>query len=164
MERPSADRHLFVVLGATGDLMQRKLLPALYRLSGRGGFPAGSAILGAARRPMDDVAYREAAAGWLTAARVGPPTEVADFCSKTLAYHRLEDETAPSFAGLGSAIEALERARGLPGNRIFYLALPLPALAPALRGLGGAGLNRGPGWTRVVVEKPFGRDLASARE
>lgn len=162
MDRPVADRHLFVVLGGTGDLMQRKLLPALFALAQRGELPAGSAILGVARRPMDDAAYRAAAAGWLGAAHAGPADAIDRFCRETLSYHRLPDESPASFAGLSSAIGALEGARGLPGNRILYLALPLVALGPTLAGLGGAGLARSPGWTRVVVEKPFGEDLASA--
>ncbi|HTP56476.1 MAG TPA: glucose-6-phosphate dehydrogenase [Thermoplasmata archaeon] len=162
MERPRADPQLVVVLGATGDLMQRKLLPALYRLGDRGDLPTGSAILGVARRPLDSPAYRTAAVGWLTAAKSGDPAEVRRFCDGTLEYHRLPDDQPPSFAELRQAIEEIERRRGLPGNRIFYLALPLDALAPTLEGLGAAGLAQGPGWTRVVIEKPFGRDLASA--
>jgi len=158
----SAERHLFVVLGATGDLMQRKLLPALYRLSDRGDLPAGSGILGVARRPLDDAGFRDAAAGWLRAEGVGPEEKVAAFCRESLAYHRLENETAAGFGRLREAIERVERERRLGGNRIFYLALPLEAMGPTLEGLGTAGLNESTGWTRVVVEKPFGRDLASA--
>jgi glucose-6-phosphate 1-dehydrogenase len=162
MDRPVVGPHLFVVLGATGDLMQRKLLPALFRLGARGELPAGSVLLGVARRPMDDAAFRAAALGWLTAEKVGPPEAVRDFCARQLAYHRLEDESPASFGALRTAIEALEKARGLTGARIFYLALPLEAIGPTAAGLGGAGLAEGPAWTRVVVEKPFGRDLASA--
>jgi glucose-6-phosphate 1-dehydrogenase len=163
MDRPGVDPHLFVVLGATGDLMQRKLLPALFRLSARGELPAGSVVLGVARRPMDDAAFRAAALGWLTTEKVGPPEAVREFCARQLGYHRLEDESPASFGTLRAAIEALEKARGLAGARIFYLALPLEAIGPTAAGLGGAGLADGPAWTRVVVEKPFGRDLASAK-
>ena len=163
MDRPAVDPHLFVVLGATGDLMQRKLLPALYRLSGRGELPEGSHILGVARRPMDDAAFQTAAATWLKAGGIEPEKKVRDFCARTLSYHSLEDESPASFDRLRTAIEALEQKRGLPGNRIFYLALPLEAIAPTATGLGGARLGQGPGWTRIVVEKPFGRDLASAQ-
>ena len=162
MDRPVADRHLFVVLGGTGDLMQRKLLPALYRLRERGELPDGSAILAVARHPKEDAVYRSEAADWLVHDGVGPAAAVRAFCERTLLYHCLPDETGPSFAGLRGAIEAAERARGLPGHRLFYLALPPEGLAPTLSGLGEAGLAQGPGWTRVVVEKPFGRDLASA--
>lgn len=163
MERPAADRHLFVVLGATGDLMQRKLLPALYRLRARGDFPAGSVVLGVARRPMDDAGFRAAGVGWLTAAKAASEAEARAFCEESLAFHRLPDDSGSSFAQLRQAIEALERSRRLAGHRIFYLALPLGALGPTLEGLGTSGLHRSPGWTRVVVEKPFGEDLGSAR-
>ncbi|HTP53957.1 MAG TPA: glucose-6-phosphate dehydrogenase [Thermoplasmata archaeon] len=163
MERPAVGPHLFVVLGATGDLMQRKLLPALYRLRERREFPAGSVVLGVARRPMDDASFGSAAVGWLAAEKVGTAEALKAFARTSLAYHRLEDDSPESFGRLGDAVAALEKARGLTGDRIFYLALPPEALRPTLDGLGGAGLATGPGWTRVVVEKPFGRDLASAQ-
>jgi glucose-6-phosphate 1-dehydrogenase len=162
MDPPTADPHLFVAFGGTGDLMQRKLLPALFRLHTRGELPPGSVVLGVARRPMAEAAYRSAALGWLTAAGLGPAEELRRFCDTALAFHQLTDEGAASFRGLRGAIEALEQARRLPGHRLIYLALPPDAVAATLEGLGGAGLAKGPGWTRVVVEKPFGHDLASA--
>ncbi len=164
MAGPPPERHLFVVFGATGDLMQRKLLPVLFQLSLGGKIPAGMLVLGVARRPMDDAAFREMARSSLVAEKVGDPAAIARFCDSTLYYQSVADETAPSFAGLRERIEQIEKEHGLQGNRIFYLALPLEAFGPTLTGLGGAGLNRGPGWTRVVIEKPFGRDLASAQE
>jgi len=162
MDRPAPARHLFVVLGGTGDLMQRKLLPALYRLRARGEIPEGSVILGVARKPLDDAAYRTAAVQWLVADAVAPEAAARAFVDAMLAYHRLEDESPASFGRLRDAIVALEAARKLPGHRIFYLALPVEAVPPTLAGLGGAGLATSPGWTRIVIEKPFGRDLASA--
>jgi glucose-6-phosphate 1-dehydrogenase len=164
MAGPAPERHLFVVFGATGDLMQRKLLPVLFQLSLGGKIPAGMLVLGVARRPMDDGAFREMARASLVAEKVGDPAAIARFCDSTLYYQSVADETAPSFAGLRQRIEQIEKEHGLEGNRIFYLALPLEAFGPTLTGLGGAGLNHGPGWTRVVIEKPFGRDLASAQE
>ncbi len=161
-DRGGAEPHLCVVFGGTGDLMQRKLLPALFSLYRRGALPPGSAILGVARRPMDDSAYRAAAGGWLRAANAGTDADIQQFCANVLSYHSLHDETAIGFGALAQAIAALEASRHLAGNRIFYLALPLDAVGATLEGLGGAGLAKGPGWTRVVVEKPFGRDLASA--
>jgi len=157
------ERHLFVVLGATGDLMQRKLLPVLYQLSAGGRFPSGSLVLGVARRPMDDAGFRSTARASLTAENVGTPEQVAPFCTSTLFYQQLPDESAASFTALRRRIEQLELDHSLGGNRIFYLALPLEAYTPTLAGLGESGLNAGPGWTRVVIEKPFGRDLDSAQ-
>jgi len=162
MVDPTPDPHLFVVLGATGNLMQRKLLPVLYRLKTGGKFPAGSIILGVARRSLDDTGFRAVAYESLRSLNVGPEAEIRAFCDTTLFYHRLDGGTPPSYGGLRNRIEQLERGHALPGNRIFYLALPLEAFDPTLSGLGEAGLNAGPGWTRVVLEKPFGRDLSSA--
>ena len=158
----AAERHLFVVFGATGDLMQRKILPVLYSLSTSGKLPAGTRVLGVARRPIDDASFRTLAFSSLTAAKVAEPERLREFCDSTLFYQRVPDEGADSFGALRSRIEALEREQSLPGNRIFYLALPLEAFAPTLGGLGAAGLHAGPGWTRIVIEKPFGRDLESA--
>ncbi len=154
--------HLFVVLGATGDLMQRKMLPALYRLSARGEFPAKSLILGAARHSLTDEAFQERAKASLLGEKVGTPAEVEQFCRERLRFQGLGQETPEDYRALSGRIQALEKSSGLPGNRIFYLALPLEAFGPTLTALGEAGLSRGPGFTRVVIEKPFGEDLRSA--
>jgi glucose-6-phosphate 1-dehydrogenase len=154
--------HLFVVYGATGDLMQRKLLPVLYQLATKGRLPAGSVVLGVARRPMDDAGFRSRALASLTEAKAGPPEKLSAFCDATLFFQAVPDDNPASVNVLKARIEALEREHHLPGNRIFYLALPLEAFTPTIAGLGAAGLAKGPGWTRLVIEKPFGRDLASA--
>ena len=154
--------HLFVVLGATGDLMQRKMLPALYRLSARGEFPGKSLILGAARHSLTDEAFQERAKASLLGEKVGTPAEVEQFCRERLRFQGLGQETPEDYRALSGRIQALEKSSGLPGNRIFYLALPLEAFGPTLTALGEAGLSRGPGFTRVVIEKPFGEDLRSA--
>jgi glucose-6-phosphate 1-dehydrogenase len=164
MESLAPDPHLLVVLGATGDLMHHKLLPALYRVARRGAMPAAWRILGVARRPLTDASFREAAVASLREAKVGSEEEIRAFAEQRLHYHRLDGGTPPSYRELSARMEALEREHGLPGNRLLYLALPLEAFAPTLTGLGEAGLAHGPGWTRVVIEKPFGRDLASAQE
>ena len=163
MAGPAPQPHVFVVLGATGNLMQLKLLPALYRLSTSGQIPPGTVVLGVARRPLDDNGFRAWAAASLQSGAVGPDDQIRSFCGSTLWYHRLEGETAASFQALRARVERIEQEHHLPGNRILYLALPLEAFGPTVQGLGEAGLNAGPGWTRVVLEKPFGRDFASAR-
>jgi glucose-6-phosphate 1-dehydrogenase len=163
MASPPPDPHLFVVVGATGNLMQLKLLPVLYSLHAKGQLPPGTRILGVARRPLDDAGFRSLAATSLRAAKAAPDDAIATFCHSTLFYHRLGGDTLAGYSGLKTHVEQLEGQQGLPGNRILYLALPLEALAPTIQGVGQAGLNTGPGWTRVVVEKPFGRDLASAK-
>jgi glucose-6-phosphate 1-dehydrogenase len=164
MATPAAPQpHIFVVLGATGNLMQLKLLPALYRLSAGGKMPQGTVVLGVARRPLDDNGFREMMAASLRAAKVGTEDQIRAFCASTLFYHRLDEESPAGFLALRTHIEQLEQANHLPGNRVLYLALPLEAFGPMVHGLGEAKLNAGPGWTRVVLEKPFGRDFPSAR-
>ncbi|MCI4329971.1 MAG: glucose-6-phosphate dehydrogenase, partial [Thermoplasmata archaeon] len=163
MDTPVPPDHLFVVFGATGDLFQRKLLPTLYRLRTQGKFPPGSLLLGVARHPHDDPAFRAMALASLQAAKLGSDAELRAFCDSTLFYHTLADETPTSYAALRKRVEGLEASRPLGGNRLFYLALPLDAFAPTLLGIGQSGLGKSSGWARVVVEKPFGRDLASAQ-
>jgi len=155
--------HVFVVFGATGDLMQRKLLPALFHLQQLGRLPAGSLILGVARHPLDDTTFREACTKSLLAEAAGPDADLRSFAGSKLFFFHLSGDGPNGYPGLRARIEQLEKEHGLTGNRIFYLALPLEAFGPTLQGVGEAGLNRSPGWTRVVIEKPFGRDLASAQ-
>ena len=163
MTDPPPEPHLFVVFGATGDLMQRKLLPVLYGLAARGKMPAGSRILGVARRPMDDAAFRQLCLTALQEAKAGPDAELKTFVQQVLSFQSVPGEDTPHFLALKHRIEQIESASGLGGRRIFYLALPLEGFAPTITGLGEAKLNTSAGWTRLVIEKPFGRDLASAQ-
>ncbi len=155
--------HLFVVFGATGDLARRKLLPAVYRLTREGFLDGAQRVLGVARSTdTDDASFRALAREALLDAGV-PADELARWCDECLYYQPLPG--APEdHAALARRIEALEREHGLPGNRVFYLAVPPKAFPATIDGLGEAGLNASPGWTRIVVEKPFGEDLATARE
>jgi len=164
METAGAPRHLFVVFGATGDLMNRKLLPAMFQLAHQGRFPEGSLILGVARKPLDENAFRAAALAALLSVKAGTEAELRAFCEKTLLYQQLTGGGPSDYQALRARILEVEKARGLEGNRVLYLALPLEAFAPTIQGLGEAGLHTGPGWTRLVIEKPFGRDLASAEQ
>jgi glucose-6-phosphate 1-dehydrogenase len=150
----AASPVLLVIIGATGDLTRRKLLPALGALDARGQLPRPFVVLGVARDPHpDDTAFRAIAKDALPGLDEGQ-----------VHYQPIGDGAPEDFARIAGDIAALEREHGLPGNRIFYLALPPQAFAPTIEALGAAGLNRSAGFTRVVVEKPFGRDLESARE
>jgi glucose-6-phosphate 1-dehydrogenase len=162
MADPGPDPQLFVVFGATGDLMQRKLLPVLYQLRAKGSLSEASAVLGVARKPMDDAGFRRLAVGALKQSKAGSAAQISRFCSDALFFQSVPDDRPTSYAALGRRIERIESDRKLPGNRVFYLALPLDAFAPTITSLGKAKLNRSPGWTRLVIEKPFGRDLESA--
>lgn len=159
----SAEGCLFVIFGATGDLMRRKLLPALFHLSDSGRLPRKFHILGVARSgDMNERRFSKWAHASLGEAGFRDARIRAHWCDRCVHYQQLPQESAGAFAALAARIAALERELGLPGNRVFYLALPPQAFGPTVEGLGGAGLHRARGWTRLVIEKPFGRDLASA--
>ena len=161
MSDAAIEPHLLVILGATGDLTRRKLLPALFHLSQLDGFGPTLTIMGAARAALDVAAFRDQATAALVASGIARDQAHA-WCEQVLFFQSLGAADGAAYARLAEAVSTLERARGLRGNRILYLALPLDAVAAAVDGVGRAGLCRSQGWTRLVVEKPFGRDVASA--
>lgn len=153
----SIDPHVFVVLGATGDLFARKLLPAINAL--RAGQDAEIIVVGAATSELTDDAFRALAREALMDAGHGDD-EAMHWCDEAMYYQSVgRDEP---YDGLAARIAAIEQECDLPGNRIFYLALPPAVFPTAIEALGAAGLARAPGWSRLVVEKPFGYDLDSA--
>ena len=156
---------VFVVYGGTGDLARRKVLPALYHLHAQQCVPGGVVVLGVSRdAAVDDAAYRALAADAVSSAVPGAPkADVARWAERFLHFAPSVEGTDADYAAVRGRIEALEKEFGLPQNRVFYLSLPPSAFTPTVRGLARAGLNRSAGWTRVVIEKPFGRDLDSAR-
>lgn len=143
--------------------MRRKLLPALFHLSESAQLPRDFHLLGVARGDLNDESFRQLARDSLAHAGFSAPRIHRRWCNRCLHYHRLDEQTPGAFDALRRRLEELEGAHALPGNRVFYLALPPQAFAPTIEGLGRAGVNRARGWTRLVIEKPFGRDLASAR-
>ncbi len=166
MPEERIEPHLFVVMGATGDLMQRKLLPALYRLSAQGLLKGRCIILGVARKKdLDDNSFRDMAVGSLQGAGL-LTSEGCDehWCNDCLYYQSLGDGEIEDYKRLSSRIEEIEKRHNIHGNRVFYLALPPVAFPTTITNIGEAGLNKSNGWTRIVIEKPFGRDLSSAKE
>jgi glucose-6-phosphate 1-dehydrogenase len=160
VEPQITEAHLFIVLGGKGDLMGRKLLPALFSLHHRGQFPRQCVILGASRdQETDDQSFQAWAIEALTEAGI-TDERVAPWVEQTLFYQSVGGQQG--YDDLKKRIIDLERAHELSGNRIFYLALPPGAFPGTIAGLGEVGLNQSPGWVRLVVEKPFGRDLSSA--
>ena len=157
---PSAapEPHLIVLFGGTGDLAERKVLPALHRLAERDLLGESYRILAVGRSPMSDEEYRR----WAADAVGGG--ETAAWCESRLCYQAVPDSDAATYDALADRIRGIEEEAWLPGNRTFYLALPPGAFGPTVTALGRAGLSRSPGFTRVVIEKPFGRDLESALE
>jgi glucose-6-phosphate 1-dehydrogenase len=156
-----------VLFGATGDLTHRKLAPALFRLAVEGQLPAECAILGYARRDWDDERFRAELHETLLR-EIGPTVDESwpGFATHVAFSPGTFDDPA-AFDRLKVKLEAIDTSHGTRGNRLYYLAVAPEFFAPIVEQLGRAGLiapahgNGGP-WTRVVVEKPFGHDLASA--
>ncbi len=155
---------LFLLFGTTGDLAAKKLFPALRLLHDRGDLPASAAILGIGRRPWTDAIYRAHVADALGASGGVTPDEVPPAFLERFFYHQMDMREAQAYDELRSRADALARARELRGNRIFFLATA-PDLFPIIAE--NAGRTRAPqpdGFHRLMVEKPFGRDLATARD
>ncbi|MDP4197962.1 MAG: glucose-6-phosphate dehydrogenase [Bacteroidota bacterium] len=159
-----AEPAIIAIFGATGDLAHRMLLPALFEIEQAGELPEGTIVLGIDRRPgMDDASFRKDVHDAIYDHESDTATNIAAWCAKNLFYFGIGESTPQDFEGLRKRIESLEGEHTLPGNRLFYLAVPPVAFGPTIESLGLSGLNNSPGWTRFVIEKPFGRDLESAR-
>jgi glucose-6-phosphate 1-dehydrogenase len=152
-----------VIFGGTGDLARRKLLPALARLVKGGHLHPRCRLFAVATEQLDDAGYRAFAREALSATGL-PPEDIALLIGDQVHYQCIGKGEASDFVALAGRLAALEEACDLPGNRAFYLALPPQVFAGTIEGLGGAELAKSRGWTRIIVEKPFGHDLASASE
>jgi len=156
---------VLVIFGASGDLAGRKLLPALWNLYLQGGVPQAFAILGCARTPMTDETFRAYTRELLESAGMLKESRWEGF-SRLLHYRVLDYGDPAGFKTLGSDLDALDREARTAGNRVFYLAVPPGIYARTAELLGSSGLSgeekNGGGWSRIVVEKPFGHDLESA--
>jgi glucose-6-phosphate 1-dehydrogenase len=155
--------HTIVIFGASGDLTSRKLIPALYELRRKGRLPEPARIVGFSRTRFTNEAWREKLAE-TTARFVGEvfDAEVWNALAPSIFYHTGDIQDAASFDSLRGYLDELEGQAG--ATRIYYLATAPKFYEPALAQLGAAGLaeqSRGP--RRIVIEKPFGTDLASAR-
>jgi glucose-6-phosphate 1-dehydrogenase len=157
------DPALFVIFGGTGDLATRKLFPALAQSAVEGLLHEQTQLVGVGRASKPDEAFRDDIRKALAAARFTP-----DQSRKVLArlhYQQIGDSRAEDFRALGSRLQSLCEQHQVPPNYAFYLSLPPQVMPATVSGFGEAGLNqRQAGWTRVVLEKPFGSDLASAAE
>jgi glucose-6-phosphate 1-dehydrogenase len=152
---------ILVIVGAGGDLAARKLYPALYNLYVDGWLPERFAAVGMDRAPMEDAAFQRHARDGVERFSRRPPDAARWAALASALTHLHGDLGAPAATkALGAALAAIERRWGAPAQRIFYLATPPAAVGPAVRSLGAAGLADG---ARLVVEKPFGHDLESAR-
>jgi glucose-6-phosphate 1-dehydrogenase len=164
-EIPS-DPCAIVMFGASGDLARRKLLPALYDLARHSCLAPRFRLLGFARTAMSDDDFRREAGEFLPAAdRTGAPAEkLQDFLGH-LQYFSGNYDDPEAFRRLKARLEEMDKEYQLGGNRLFYLATPPEVYPRVVKQLGEAGLARPKGeksWTRVIIEKPFGRDGATA--
>jgi glucose-6-phosphate 1-dehydrogenase len=158
-----------VLFGASGDLAKRKVLPAMYDLAIHNSLGPRYAIIGFARTPMNDDSFRatigEAAKG---ISEVGPidPAKWSDFAAN-LFYNPGDYADPEAYATLAKKLAELEASKQLEGNRLFYLSTPPEVYPDIVEQLGKSGLARplnANSWVRIIIEKPFGRDLATARE
>jgi glucose-6-phosphate 1-dehydrogenase len=155
----------FVIFGATGDLTHRLVLPALYNLAAADLLPEKFCVVGVARNGMSNDDMRESLLKGLKQYKARP---VDDAIAKRLLECVTSIEADPSdpasFDAMAEQLNKLEAKRETGGNRLFYLATPPTAFAPIAKQLGRAGMLKENGsWRRLVVEKPFGTSLASAK-
>src|SRR5467141_5460675 len=156
-----------VIFGATGDLTHRKLLPALYNLAADGELPPAVAIIGFARRPKSDDDFRkEMEEAVRKFSRQAVRDEIWKTFSQSLFYHQSEFGDEAGYKSLAERLEKTDTERGTRDNRLFYFAAGPDQFETIVKNLKAAGLNRAKegSWARVIIEKPFGTDLASARE
>ncbi len=159
----------FVLFGATGDLTHRKIVPALYSLSLQGLLPDGFHLVAFARRDKTDESFRE---DLRTSIREFAPSQPSDgpqwdkFASGVY-YVRSNFDDPSGYVRLAERLKELDIVGSTPDRRLFYLATPPEYFSQIIENLGAAGLNNpvgNDGWSRIIIEKPFGSDLESARK
>jgi glucose-6-phosphate 1-dehydrogenase len=160
---PTPGPTTFVIFGASGDLTRRKLLPAIYRLTRRGRLPARFAVIGIARSQMDDEGFRTQFRDSLKefAGAGEGQDEIAQSLASRMYYLAGETSDPQLYQRLQARLTEIDGAEGV----LYYLAIPPTVYSTVIEQLGTAGLADPParGWRRIVVEKPFGTDLDSAR-
>lgn len=155
-------------MGATGDLTHRKLMPSLYNLAVQHMLPHGFSIVGLSRQDQDDEQFRnDMRASVSEFSRFGSVRpQVWDSFADGLFFHRADFSDEASYRALGDLLRRVDEERGTHGNHVFYLATPPSTFGVIVEMLGKCGLVSPNAvetpWTRIVIEKPFGRDLESA--
>ena len=153
------------IFGATGDLTKRKLIPALYNLFLDKALPEKFTILGVGRRGDRDTFISDMREGLAAFSRRGAATDEqwAQFASR-IQYIAKSFDDPELYASIRGVVEASEAEFGEPASRLYYLSIPPEIFCTAANGLGAAGLGSSRDRDRIIIEKPFGRDLASAEE
>jgi len=165
--RPVPQPCSIVIFGATGDLTHRKLVPALYNLAADGELPPGVVIVGFARRDKsDDEFRRDLEETTRKFSRQPVRDEIWNAFAQTILYHRSEFGDEAGYKQVTERLDEIDKSHGTRGNRLFYLAAGPDQFEAILKNLKAAGLNQTckGSWARIIIEKPFGTDLTSARE
>jgi len=159
IQERSAPPATLVIFGASGDLTRRKLLPAVESLARHNRLPSEFALVGVARTAMEDAQFAESALG-------GRSLTDKPQLQGGIRYVSGGYDSPETYKRLGEVLDELDATRGTSGNRIFYLSTPAEAFEPVINGLAGAGLNhaREGSFARLVIEKPYGNNLATAHE
>ena len=162
------DPSIVVLFGATGDLAHRKVFPALYQLWRTDLLPHEFQVVAIGRRPFDDESFRAGILKSLESYSRMLPLDAGAWRSfeKRISYLRLDFEDAAGFDALADRLGEMDETCGTRGNRLFYLATQPSQFADIVAQLGRVGLDHerhDGGWRRIVIEKPFGHDLDSAR-
>ncbi len=157
------DDHVIVMFGATGDLAKRKLLPGLFHLAQVGLMPERYRIVGTARRPITDDQFREQARQAVAAfGRSKPEGDAWTAFAQALSFGSSQPSEPGGSGPLEAAVRRAEADLGGRARRLFHLAIPPVSFQSTVTLLGSTGLAEGR--SRIIIEKPFGTDLASAKE
>jgi glucose-6-phosphate 1-dehydrogenase len=165
LERTPAPCAL-VIFGASGDLTKRKLVPALYALHSEGLLPPGFTVVGASRTAMSDDEFRSSMHECTRLyGRVRVSESVWASFEEGMRFAAVDFDTPDGFDHLREVLADVDANRGTAGDRVFYLSVPPSAIAPSVRRLAAEGMATAPqgGFVRLIVEKPFGRNLETAR-
>jgi len=156
---------ILVIFGASGDLTARKLVPAIYHLKQRRRLPPEISIVGVARREWSHDYFREQMREGVEKFSDGIGAEALwDDFAKGLYYCAADMDDINGYRKLDALLTEIDAERGTRGNRVFYLAVAPKFFPEAISKLGEAGMIKDPNKTRLVIEKPFGRDLSSCQE
>jgi len=162
MNEKTNPKVLIVIFGATGDLANRKLFPSIYRLVKNGKINPNFAVVGLARRPWTNEVFRENVKNSIN--QTFDSSEELDEFTSHFHYQSFDATQDEAFANLKELIGGLEQEYDTDGNRLFYLAMAPDFFGLIANKLKAYDLKETQGWTRLVIEKPFGHDLESAKE
>src|SRR6202789_2586950 len=165
------DPCVVVIFGASGDLTKRKLLPALYHLEQAGNLPEKFAVVGVARRPLEQSFAPDMKEGIVSGGGVDTADPKLDEFVDRISYHAMNFDDGAGYKGLKEMLAELDQKYGTGGNRLFYLATAPEYFSDIIKYLGEHGMAQPDElreedrkkWVRVIIEKPFGHDLESAK-